>query len=94
MAESVPSISVGDVQLGAQVYGAEGKHLGDVNEVVNDPSGDELYFEVDRGGILGFGGKKLYVPFSAISELGAGSSVHLTCTTDEAEQRYAQKPGS
>ena len=86
------TISVGDVQLGMEVYGSEGKKLGKVNEVFSTPSTDEphIYFTVDHGGVLGIGATVLSIPFSAIQHLGPGQAVTLDCTEEQAHARYAK----
>jgi len=86
------TISMGDVQLGMEVYGSEGKKLGKVNEVFSDPSSDEphIYFTVDHGGVLGIGATVLSIPFSAIQRLGPGHAVTLDCTDEQANARYAK----
>jgi hypothetical protein len=55
---------------------------------------DERYFKVQQGGILGIGGKSLYIPFSAVQDVVAGDSVTLDCTKDECDARYGSMPAS
>jgi hypothetical protein len=53
---------------------------------------DTKYFEVRHGGILGFGGEHLYVPFSAVDAVAPGDSVTLTCGLDECFNRFSRRP--
>jgi hypothetical protein len=51
------------------------------------------YFRLDEGGVLGIGAKHLYIPFDAIARVDMNEArLWLSCTKDEAAQRYASKP--
>jgi len=51
--------------------------------------GDEPVFEVDHGGILGFGTRRLFIPLSAVASIEATRLVVLTCTAQECMDQYA-----
>ncbi|MBV9278558.1 MAG: DUF2171 domain-containing protein [Chloroflexi bacterium] len=95
-------ISAGQVQMGMVVYGSDGETIGKVGEITNLPIEgqpykgrevpDHLFFLVDQGGILGIGSTKLYVPFRVIQKLDPFESVTLSCSKDEADRRYKNKP--
>jgi len=91
------AFSVGDLTLGKPVLGSDGQKIGVVNEVVNDPSAGpgsraSFYFEVDRGGFLGIGSTHLYIPAEEVLSADRNGSVRLTCTAEEAAQKYAHTP--
>jgi hypothetical protein len=52
---------------------------------------DTKYFELKTGGVLGLGGHTWYVPFSAVAS-AAPEAVTLSCTKDECEERYSERP--
>ena len=89
-------ISVGDVQMGLEVYDANGEEIGRVNEIVNDPypgGGQEhLFMQVAEGDIVEIWKPNLYIPFSAITGAEAGQWVKIDCTKSEAEGKYGKKP--
>lgn len=63
------------------------------SEMSGTDSGDQ-YFKVEQGGILGFGAKSLYIPFSAVQNVVAGDRVILNCTKDECDARYGSMPAA
>lgn len=71
--------------------GALDTDIGTAGAAALTPS-DTKYFEVHHGGVLGFGGSSLYIPFSAVEVVSPGDSVTINCTADEAGQAYAQEP--
>lgn len=91
------TFSVGDLSLGTPVIGSDHQKIGVVNQVVNDPSAPpgsrgSFYFEVDRGGFLGIGSTHLYIPAEDVSSVDQNGDVRLTCTAEEAAQKYARRP--
>src|SRR5579859_7326383 len=91
------TISVGDLSLGAPVYGSQGKQIGEVNQVVENPSAQpgsagSFYFEVDQGGFMGIGASHLYIPIDVVKSVDPKGGVVLTCTADEAGEKYARRP--
>jgi hypothetical protein len=92
------TISVGDLALGTPVIGSDGKKIGVINEVEENPSAPHgspgsFYFEVNSGGILGIGTTHLYVPVQAVADAHASDGVVLRCTAKEASERYQHQPG-
>jgi hypothetical protein len=55
--------------------------------------GDTGYFKVSEGGILGLGGKDLFVPFTAVETVAAEGIVTLSYTKDDADHRFDHQPG-
>lgn len=91
------TISVGDLALGTPVIGSDGKKIGVINEVEEEPSAPpgssaSFYFEVNSGGILGIGATHLYVPIQAVADAHASDGVVLRCTAKEASERYQHQP--
>lgn len=92
------TISVGDLAMGKPVKGSDGKKVGVINEVIENPEASagargSFYFEVNRGGVLGIGASHLYIPVDAVADADHGGEVVLTCTSEEAERKYGQQPG-
>src|SRR5919205_2964564 len=87
-----------DIQKGMEVYAADGEKIGGVEHVwpyVSDAPTHVTasgYFSVHEGGILGIGGKELYVPFSAVDDVTRGDCLTLSCTKEEANRLYASRP--
>ncbi|MGI8825537.1 MAG: hypothetical protein ACR2JC_07820 [Chloroflexota bacterium] len=50
------------------------------------------YIQVKEGGILGIGGKDLYVPMDVVESVAPGDSVTLACSKQEAESQFASAP--
>ena len=48
--------------------------------------------KVTAGGVLGIGGKDLYIPFDAIQTITPGQSITINCAKAQCESLYAQKP--
>jgi sporulation protein YlmC with PRC-barrel domain len=48
--------------------------------------------KVTEGGVLGIGGKDLYIPVDAIQSIQPGQSVTISCAKAQCESLYAQKP--
>ena len=67
-AGSFEGVSVGGVQPGFTVYGADGKKIGDIDEV------HSTYLKLHKGLIFR---KDVFVPLSAVASL-RGNEVHLT----------------
>lgn len=92
------TISVGDLALGKQVTGSDGKKVGVINEVIENPAASadtraSFYFVVNRGGLLGIGASHLYIPVDPVADAQQGGEVVLTCTSEEANQKYGRQTG-
>jgi hypothetical protein len=92
------TIGVSDLGMGKTVKGSDGAKVGVINEVVETPSASpdspaSYYFEVDRGGFLGIGSSHLYIPINVVADAQGKDDVILTCTAEEAGQKYQQQPG-
>ena len=91
------TFSAGDLGLGKTVTGSDGKKVGIVNEVVEDPSASpdssaRFYFEVNCGGFLGIGASHLYIPVEAVASAHRGQDVVLLDTAQEAGEKYTHRP--
>ena len=73
-------VSSNDVQ-GTEVYGADGKHIGEVDHLIIDKlSGKVAYAVISFGGFMGLGHSHYPIPWSALSydtSLG-GFQTHIT----------------
>ncbi len=58
---------VGDV-TGMDVYGADGKKIGDVDNVLGDAAGKAQAVTVDVGGFLGVGSREVVLPISKLTK--------------------------
>jgi hypothetical protein len=84
-------VRVTDIQEGMHVYGSDGEELGNVAEVY--PMTSTNCFKVDQGGFLGIAVKELYVPLDAVQTADPASGVILSCTKEEADVLFEEKPG-
>jgi sporulation protein YlmC with PRC-barrel domain len=84
------------------VYDATGDKIGRVEDVytttMHQPEGvigtvthRGSLFRVDRG-VLGFGGKDLYLPLDVVTAVTDLEGVRLAITQEQAEDQYSQKP--
>ena len=86
------------IQKDMEVYAADGEKLGTINQVWPQVDGTPSvvatagYFSVHERGLLGIGGKDLYVPFSAVDDYVANECVTIAGTKDEVERLYTEKP--
>ena len=87
-----------DIRKGMEVYASDGEKIGAVDHVWPYVGGAPTqvtasgYFSVHEGGILGIGGKEIYVPFGAVDDLSRGECLTLNCTREDANRLYATKP--
>jgi len=79
-----------DSLLGSAVENANGTELGTIADViVNRGCGSIEYVVVRDGGVLGFGGDLVAVPFDAFSYDFAGKAMRLDLTPEQLEARNA-----
>jgi sporulation protein YlmC with PRC-barrel domain len=71
-APSATHMMVSDLR-GTRVYSAANEHIGDVNDIVLDRSGQVVAMVIGVGGFLGIGEKNVAVPFQAL-EMGAAAA--------------------
>ncbi|HUF90750.1 MAG TPA: PRC-barrel domain-containing protein [Candidatus Limnocylindria bacterium] len=70
--------------IGARIKNAEGKDVGEIDQLIIDPtSGNVTHVVVGVGGLLGIGETKVVVPFSDI-KLGAYQGAKPVVTMDAA----------
>ena len=81
------------LQADQGVYTSDGKKLGDVAGITIDLETDEPYLEV-AGSLRprSLGGKAYFIPQHAIAYAALGHPVRLKISSDEAEERYVEKP--
>ena len=73
--------------IGMKVEGADGKKLGDIKDLVVDPTdGDIDYAVLDYGGFLGVGDKYFAVPWEALQFSPDGKKVILDVTKKDLKQ--------
>lgn len=59
---------------------------------VTPVQGGTGYFTLSEGGILGLGAKDLFIPFTAVETVAADGVVTLSCTKDDAGNRFNHEP--
>jgi sporulation protein YlmC with PRC-barrel domain len=78
--------SMGKQQLvGKDVYGADNRNMGDVEDVVMGTNGQVESVLVDVGGFLGIGTRRVAIPISQI-QLGQGDRLTTTMTEAQAKE--------
>ncbi len=73
--------SIKDVNVGAAVFGSDGKKVGEIKGVKSEASGSIQEIHVKTGGFLGLGGKVVVIPGAKIAK--GGQAVQLALTTEE-----------
>lgn len=63
--------------IGKDVYGADGKKVGELNNVLIDPNGRVRAGIVEFGGFLGFGEHKVAVPWSDLNVQGDRLAINM-----------------
>jgi sporulation protein YlmC with PRC-barrel domain len=70
--------------MGENVYGNDGKKLGDIKDVVLDSRDTHISYAVlSYGGILGMGDKYYAVPWGALHHKGTDNKTYLDVTSDQ-----------
>jgi len=70
--------------MGENVYGSDGKKLGDIKDVVLDGSSNRISYAVlSYGGILGMGDKLFAVPWGALHHKGTDDKTYLDVTSEQ-----------
>jgi hypothetical protein len=86
------------IEKDMEVFTSGGNSLGKITQVWPQVGDQTIgittagYFAVHEGGLLGVGGKDLYIPFTAVDDLVAHKSITLGCTKGECEKRYSETP--
>ena len=90
--------NIADIAKDMEVYTSDGDKLGTVNHIwpgATDAATSVItdgYFSVHEGGLLGLGGKDLYVPFTAVDDCVPGECVTLNVSKADAETQFERKP--
>jgi sporulation protein YlmC with PRC-barrel domain len=75
---------------GAAVYDEQNKSIGDINNLVLDPSGQVAAVVIRSGGFLGLGGKTVAVPVSALRMTRTnGGKLRFTVSMTQAQVKTA-----
>jgi hypothetical protein len=77
--------SMGRQLVGKDVYGADNRNMGDVEDVVMGANGQVESILVDVGGFLGLGARRVAIPISQI-QLGEGDRLTTTLTEAQAKE--------
>jgi sporulation protein YlmC with PRC-barrel domain len=64
--------------IGKDVYGADGKRVGELNNLLINPDGQARAGVIEFGGFLGFGQHKIAVPWNQLNVQGDRVSVNMT----------------
>ena len=80
--------NVGLYWVGKEVKNTEGEHLGTVKDFVSDSQGRVSLAIVSHGGFLGFGEKKVAIPYSALTY--DKEKEYFTCAINK--DRFANAP--
>jgi len=85
-------VSMGRQIIGKDVYGADNRNMGDVEDVVMGANGQIESVLVDVGGFLGLGARRIAIPISQI-QLGDGDRLTTTMTEAQAKALPEYKEG-
>lgn len=85
--------------IGKNVVNEKGEEIGDIEDVVIDPTDRSMYAVLSVGGVLGFGDQNIAMPFDQL-RLGAGDAILMSEQSKEElkelpaydEERYEQAP--
>jgi len=70
--------------IGENIYGTDGKKLGDIKDVVLDGNTNHISYAVlSYGGVLGMGDKLFAVPWGALHHKGTDDKTYLDITSDQ-----------
>ena len=78
--------------VGKDVYGADNRNMGEVEDVVMGANGQVESVLVDVGGFLGLGARRVAIPISQI-QLGQGDRLTTTMTEAQAKKQPEYKEG-
>lgn len=69
----------------AEIHGADGKKVGEVNKLLADSSNQVKAVTIDVGGFLGIGGREVAIPIDKLQK-GEGKKLQTSMTKAEIEQ--------
>jgi ElaB/YqjD/DUF883 family membrane-anchored ribosome-binding protein len=84
--------TMGKEIVGKDVYGADNRNMGEVEDVVMGANGQVDSVLVDVGGFLGLGARRVAIPISQI-QLGQGDRLTTTMTEAQAKELPEYKEG-
>lgn len=84
--------TMGKEIVGKDVYGADNRNMGEVEDVVMGANGRVESILVDVGGFLGFGARRVAIPISQI-QIGQGDRLTTTLTEAQAKELPEYKEG-
>ena len=84
--------TMGKQLVGKDVYGADNRNIGDVEDVVMGANGQVESILIDVGGFLGLGARRVAIPISQI-QLGEGDRLTTTLTEAQAKELPEYKEG-
>lgn len=83
----VPGLSVSKKDLtGMDIYGADGKKIGDVDKVLADGSNSVKAVTADVGGFLGIGAREVVIPIDKLQKGPDKNRLQVTMTKDELQK--------
>jgi len=73
--------------IGENIYGSDGKKLGDIKDVVLDGNNNHISYAVlSYGGVMGMGDKLFAVPWGALHHKGTDDKTYLDVTSDSLKE--------
>jgi chemotaxis protein histidine kinase CheA len=91
-AQQAQLATMGRQIVGKDVYGADNRNMGEVEDVVMGANGQVESVLVDVGGFLGIGARRVAIPISQI-QLGEGDRLTTTLTEAQAKELPAYTQG-
>lgn len=81
---AVPILNVTKKDLtGMDIYGSDGKKIGDVDKVLADSSNSVKAVTADVGGFLGIGAREVVIPIDKLSKGSEKDRLQVSMTKDE-----------
>lgn len=81
---AVPLLNVNKKDLtGMDIYGSDGKKIGDVDKVLADGSNSIKAVTADVGGFLGIGAREVVIPIEKLSKGSEKNRLQVSMTKDE-----------
>jgi sporulation protein YlmC with PRC-barrel domain len=84
---TVPMLNVTKKDLtGMDIYGSDGKKIGDVDKVLADSSNSVKAVTADVGGFLGIGAREVVIPIDKLQKGPEKDRLQVTMTKDELQK--------
>lgn len=82
-----------DQIVGKAIVSRDGEEIGDVQEIVQDPTSQQKFAVVDVGGFLGVGQKSIVIPFDELQVSSGGDRLQSDLTRETLQTETEYSPG-